>query len=119
MTDDAYASMASQEQEARLLQVLDERLTAISRERRSYWQQWLQPQTVIALMVALGTVYGSSVLQVERIEVMRTRLDAIERDYQRRDVLAERLQSIDNRLSAIEQAVQTDELRHLGGKERQ
>lgn len=71
----------------------------------SYWQQWLQPPTVIAIVVAAVTMYGAYVLQSERIETMRAKVDAIERDYQRRDVLTEQLRSIDERLEAIEVSV--------------
>lgn len=67
-----------------------------------YWRQWFQPPTVITLVVAAATVYGSQVIQAERLETMRSKVEAIERDYQRRDVLAERLQSIDGRLLKIE-----------------
>ena len=70
---------------------------------RSYWQQWVQPPTVITLIVAAATVYGSQVIQAERLETMRAKVEAIERDYQRRDVLAEQLRSIDGRLYTIEQ----------------
>jgi hypothetical protein len=72
----------------------------------SYWHQWLQPPTVITLIVAAATVYGSQVIQAERLETMRQKVDAIERDYQRRDVIAEQLRSIDARLFVIEQATQ-------------
>lgn len=67
-----------------------------------YWRQWLQPPTVITLIVAGATVYGSQVIQAERLETMRAKVEAIERDYQRRDVLAEQLRSIDGRLYVIE-----------------
>jgi hypothetical protein len=69
----------------------------------SYWRQWVQPPTVITLIVAAATVYGSQVIQAERLETMRAKVEAIERDYQRRDVLAEQLRSIDGRLYTIEQ----------------
>lgn len=69
----------------------------------SYWRQWLQPPTVITLIVAAATVYGSQVIQAERLETMRAKVESIERDYQRRDVLAEQLRSIDGRLYVIEQ----------------
>jgi hypothetical protein len=72
-------------------------------EAPSYWSQWFQPPTVITLIVAAATVYGSQVIQAERLETMRAKVEAIERDYQRRDVLAERLSSIDGRLLVIEQ----------------
>lgn len=71
-------------------------------ETGGYWQQWAQPPTIITLIVAAATVYGASVIQGERLETMRAKVDAIERDYQRRDVLAEQLRSIDARLSQIE-----------------
>lgn len=78
----------------------------------SYWAQWLQPPTVITLVVAAATVYGAQVIQSERLEAMRAKVEAIERDYQRRDVLAERLQSIDERLRSIESAIALDDTRH-------
>lgn len=71
-------------------------------ESPSYWSQWVQPPTIITLLVAAATVYGSQVIQAERLETMRSKVEAIERDYQRRDVLAEQLRSIDGRLLAIE-----------------
>lgn len=77
----------------------------------SYWQQWVQPPTVITLIVAAATVYGSQVIQSERLETMRAKVEAIERDYQRRDVLAEQLRSIDGRLYAIEVKLGTERSR--------
>ena len=74
----------------------------------SYWAQWVQPPTVITLIVAAATVYGSQVIQAERLETMRAKVEAIERDYQRRDVLAEQLRSIDGRLYVIEQKLGTE-----------
>lgn len=74
----------------------------------SYWAQWTQPPTIITLVVAAATVYGSQVIQAERLDAMRAKVEAIERDYQRRDVLAERLQSIDERLRSIESAIASD-----------
>jgi hypothetical protein len=71
--------------------------------RPSYWSQWTQPPTVITVIVAFATVYGSQVIQAERIEALRAQVDAIKQDYQRRDVLAEQLRSIDGRLYVIEQ----------------
>ena len=68
-----------------------------------YWAQWVQPPTIITLVVAAATVYGAQVIQSERLETMRSKVEAIERDYQRRDVLAEQLRSIDGRLYVIEQ----------------
>lgn len=70
---------------------------------QSYWRQWTQPPTVITAIVAALTLYGGHIVQTERLEAMRGRMDAIERDYQRRDVLSERLSSIDQRLYVIEQ----------------
>jgi len=67
-----------------------------------YWLQWVQPPTVIAIVVSAATVYGAGVIQAERIDAMRGRIEQIERDYQRRDVLAEQLRSIDARLYQIE-----------------
>jgi hypothetical protein len=73
-------------------------------ERERYdWSQWTAPPTLIALFVALGTMYGGWVVQQERMDGMRVRLEAVERDYQRRDVLAEQLRNINDRLYAIEQ----------------
>jgi glyoxylase-like metal-dependent hydrolase (beta-lactamase superfamily II) len=71
----------------------------------SYWDQWTAPPTVITLLVAAVTLYGSHVIQAERLDIMRGRVEAIERDYQRRDVLAEQLRSIDTRLGVIEASV--------------
>jgi Tfp pilus assembly protein PilO len=71
----------------------------------SYWEQWTTPPTVITLVVAAVTLYGSHVVQAERLDIMRSKVEAIERDYQRRDVLAEQLRSIDARLEAIEASV--------------
>lgn len=73
------------------------------RERDGYWRQWLQPPTVITVIVAVTTVYGSQVIQTERLETLRAQVEAIKQDYQRRDVLAEQLRSIDGRLYVIEQ----------------
>lgn len=75
----------------------------IEEARPSYWSQWLQPPTVITVVVAVSTVYGSQVIQAERIETLRAQVEAIKQDYQRRDVLAEQLRSIDGRLFVIEQ----------------
>jgi hypothetical protein len=73
-------------------------------ERERYdWSQWTAPPTIIAAMVAAGTMYGGGVVQQERMDGMRVRLEAVERDYQRRDVLAEQLRNINERLYAIEQ----------------
>lgn len=71
--------------------------------RPSYWSQWLQPPTVITVVVAITTVYGAQVIQAERLETLRAQVEAIKQDYQRRDVLAEQLRSIDGRLFVIEQ----------------
>ena len=68
----------------------------------AYWEQWTQPPTIITLIVAAVTLYGSHVIQAERLDSMRTKVETIERDYQRRDVLAEQLRSIDARLGVIE-----------------
>jgi hypothetical protein len=73
------------------------------RREHGYWAQWVQPPTIITLVVAAATVYGAQVIQSERLETMRSKVEAIERDYQRRDVLAEQLRSIDSRLYVIEQ----------------
>lgn len=78
----------------------------------SYWSQWTTPPTVITLIVAAATVYGTQVIQAERLEAMRAKVEAIERDYQRRDVLSERLRSIDDRLLVIERALASDDARH-------
>ena len=77
-----------------------------------YWAQWTTPPTVITLIVAAATVYGTQVIQAERLEAMRAKVEAIERDYQRRDVLSERLRSIDDRLLVIERALASDDARH-------
>ena len=71
----------------------------------SYWEQWTAPPTIITLIVAAVSLYGSHVIQAERLDSMRGKVEAIERDYQRRDVLAEQLRSIDSRLEAIEASV--------------
>jgi hypothetical protein len=76
---------------------------------QTYWKQWTQPPTVITAIVAALTLYGGHIVQSERLEAMRARMDAIERDYQRRDVLAERLLSIDQRLFIIEQKLSESE----------
>jgi Tfp pilus assembly protein PilO len=72
-------------------------------QRPGYWQQWTAPPTVIAISVAIVTVYGGWVIQQERLEVLRARVEAVERDYARREVLAEQLRNIDARLFSIEQ----------------
>lgn len=71
-------------------------------DRESYWAQWLQPPTVITLIVAAVTIYGSQVIQAERLETMRAKVEAIERDYSRRELVALELRNIDARLQAIE-----------------
>jgi hypothetical protein len=71
----------------------------------AYWEQWTSPPTIITVIVAAVTLYGSHVIQAERLDTMRARVEMIERDYQRRDVLAEQLRSIDTRLGAIEKSV--------------
>lgn len=72
-------------------------------QKNSYWRQWLQPPTVITMIVAFVTVYGSQIIQAERLETLRAQVEAIKQDYQRRDVLTEQLRSIDGRLYVIEQ----------------
>lgn len=75
----------------------------------SYWAQWLHPQVVLPIVAVLITLYVTQVLQAERLESMRVKVDAlsatIERDYQRRDVLSERLQNIDGRMGSIEGSI--------------
>jgi Tfp pilus assembly protein PilO len=53
--------------------------------------------------VAVVTMYGSWVVQAERLETVRAQVESIKQDYQRRDVLAEQLRNINDRLYSIEQ----------------
>jgi Tfp pilus assembly protein PilO len=76
----------------------------------SYWKQWVQPPTVITLVVAAATVYGSQVIQAERIEAMQAKVEAIERDYSRRETLAIELRNIYEQLADIK--------REIGGRAR-
>jgi Tfp pilus assembly protein PilO len=66
-------------------------------------RQWTAPPTVIAIVVATVTVYGGWVVQQERLDVLRVRIEAVERDFARREVLAVELQRINDRLYSIEQ----------------
>jgi Tfp pilus assembly protein PilO len=68
-----------------------------------YLQQWTAPPTVIAVVVAVTTLYGGWVVQQERLDALRMRIEVVEREYQRRDVLAEQLRSMNERLYSIEQ----------------
>ncbi len=66
-------------------------------------RQWTAPPTVIAIVVASVTMYGGWVVQQERLDVLRVRIEAVERDFARREVLAVELQRINDRLYSIEQ----------------
>lgn len=76
--------------------------------RPSAWAQWLHPSVLMPVAAVLITLYVTQVLQAERLESMRVRMESIERDYQRRDVLAEQLRSIDGRLYVIEQRLSAE-----------
>jgi len=72
------------------------------------WHRWVEPPTIIAIVAAAATVYGTQVLQTERVEALRVQVERIEREYQRRDVLAEQLRSINERLYGIERTLGSD-----------
>lgn len=76
-----------------------------TRLRDGYWQQWAAPPTVIAIVVAVVTMYGSWIVQQERLEVLRMRIDEVARDYQRKESLAVELRNITERLYSIEQKI--------------
>ncbi len=70
--------------------------------RPSLVAQWMAPSVLMPVAAILITLYVTLMLQTERLEALRVRLADVERDYQRRDVLAEQLRSIDGRLYSIE-----------------
>jgi Tfp pilus assembly protein PilO len=73
-------------------------------DRRGYdWSQWTAPPTVLAIAIAGATMVGGWFVQQDRMEALSRRVESVERDYQRREVLAEQLRNIDSRLDAIEQ----------------
>ena len=67
------------------------------------WSQWTAPPTVLAIAIAGATMVGGWFVQQDRMEALSRRVESVERDYQRREVLAEQLRNIDSRLDAIEQ----------------
>jgi Tfp pilus assembly protein PilO len=77
-------------------------------EPEGYWRQWVQPPTVITLIVAASTVYGAQVIQSERLETMRAKVEAIERDYSRQDTLALELRNIYRQLDDIKNRLDVD-----------
>lgn len=82
-------------------------------EARDYLRLWLSPAVLLPVMAMVLGLYVASQIQSERhaalaatvdeaTTALRLRVEQVERDYQRRDVLAEVLRSMDVRLSAIE-----------------
>ena len=71
-------------------------------EARYYLRQWTAPPTILAVAGMAVTLYASHVVQQERIAALKLQVERVERDYQRRDVLAETLRTIDMRLTGIE-----------------
>lgn len=78
----------------------------------SYFRQWLAPPTVIAMAVALASVFvmyyrvEQSERQIQRLERMIVdEHNAAVVIYQRRDVLVEQLRLVEMRLSNIELAL--------------
>ena len=74
----------------------------MTNEARNYLAQWTAPPTVLATVGMMVTLYASHVIQQERLSALKVQVDAIARDYQRQDVLRERLGMIDMRLTGIE-----------------
>jgi len=69
-------------------------------------QAWLQPTVLIVVLGVLGSAYAAVLLQRERIARLEARIEVVETQYQRRDVVREQLDAIIQRLGAIERAVQ-------------
>jgi hypothetical protein len=82
------------------------------------WREWLKPQTIITLAVlvlgAIGTLYtmresiaatNREVTSHERDCDVHHTTETLDQTYARRDVMGAQLESIDRRLSRIEDAV--------------
>lgn len=65
-------------------------------------RSWLSPAVLLPAVAFLGGLYVSNALQQERIEALRAQVVAIERDYQRRDLMSAELRAIEQRLGKIE-----------------
>jgi hypothetical protein len=77
----------------------------VTDDARLYLRQWASPPTVLAGVGMVVTLYASHVVQQERLQTLTRQVERVERDYQRRDVLAETLRTIDMRLTGIEMAL--------------
>jgi len=84
------------------------------------WREWLKPQTIIAVLCLVFGLVGGVYAMRERITAINDSLsshatncdvhhstEALDATYARRDVLEAQLESIDRRLSRIEDAVGT------------
>lgn len=73
----------------------------------TYWQAWLHPAALLALLAIVGSAYAAVLLQRERIARLEARVAVIEAEYSRRDVVVAELKGIAHRLEAIERALAT------------
>jgi len=92
-----------------------------SREACNSWREWLKPPTLITVILLLLTAIGGVYAMRESITGTNDALtrhagttdihhttEALDATYARKDVLDARLESIDRRLSRIEDAVGTE-----------
>jgi len=70
-----------------------------------WFRAWLHPAALFALLAVLGSAYAAVLLQRERIARLEARIEVIEKEYQRRDVVVSQLEGIAHRLAAIETAI--------------